>query len=182
MNSTGSSTNRSSLEMPWFNLCREAGPWGAGGLWEQKGPTRAAVLGACGAGELPRAPVTSSAGGVKALTWAGPHWERSGIGRPGATSRVLQTLPSLPSRSKTAQVQPSPPLLSQSSPTPLTILPHDVRVRPSEKNRRVDVFRVVFFFRECFCSLPVPCETSHAAPTAAELLFFSTSPSPGDVR
>lgn len=90
---------------------------------------------------------------------------------------MLQTLPSLPSRGKTAQVQPSPPLLSQSSPTPLTILPHDVRVRPSEKNRRVDVFRVVFFSRECFCYLPVPCETSHAAPTAAELLFFSTSPS-----
>lgn len=149
-----------------------------GGWWAlgAEGPHRATVLGACGAWKTHILLWASRAGGEKGLTWAGPYWERSGIGRFEASSKVLQIVPLFPSRSKTAQVQPSPPLLCQSSLHHLTTrCQWKVSVSVSEKNRRVDVFRVgcFIFSRECFCYLPVPCETSHAAPTAAELLFFT---------
>lgn len=153
--------------MAWFNLSRGTGPWGLVGSGSRR-THRAAVLGAPGAEENPRV----------ALSTQGWRRERAGLGwsllgeewgwQVWGKQQSAPNSPLFPPRSKTAQVQPSPPLLCYSSPS--------VSVSVSEKNRRVDVFRVGFFIfsRECFCYLPVPCEASHAAPTAAELLFFTS--------
>lgn len=171
--------------MPWFNLCREAGGLVGSGSsrilpellsWQLVGQRKSLVLLSA-----------SRAGGGRELTWAGPHWENTGIGRFGAASRVLPMLPWFPSGSKTAQVQPCPLSSARAAQHP-SLFYHTMSVWGPQKRAGGWMFLGwmflgwLFFPSECFCYLAVPCETSHAAPTAAELLFFTTSPSPGDGR
>lgn len=164
-NSTGSSTDHESLEMPWFNLWEEQSPGGSG---SRRAP--------------PELLYWELVGQRKTLS-ASRRRERANLGWPLLREerdwqvwdkQQLQTAP--------CSLLGGKVLRPSLTPHPSSFY-HTMSVWGPQKRTGGWVFLgwiFLFFSGECFCYLPVPCETSHTAPTAAELLFFTASPSPGD--
>lgn len=165
------------LKCPGSTFAEKPG-LGAPGLWEQD-PPELLCWELWGRGK-PTCCSHTQGWRSDELTWAGSCWERSGIGRFGAPAECSTHCPCSLLGVKLLSSSLPLPFSARAAPHPSSFY-HTMSVWGPQE-RRVDVSKVVSFSRECFCYLPAPCETSHAAPTAAELLCFPASPSPGDGR
>lgn len=160
-NSTGSSTDHESLEMPWFNLWEEQSPGGSG---SRRAP--------------PELLYWELVGQRKTLS-ASRRRERADLGWPLLREerdwqvwdkQQLQTAP--------CSLLGGKVLRPSLTPTPLIILPHHVSVRPSEKNRRLGGFRVDFFifFRGVFLLSASPMWNLPRCPHSSWAAFLHCLP------